>query len=302
MPAPAPSRVLAAPKVRMPRNAPVQDMPQLGAHTDLVRLHRDRPVLAHQRRSGAPLTPKRQAGWNSAPWETPLPPPPPPAPPAAAHLLLDVLAGAALGALLGLLVGLSASPVVGSRGGGADGPAGGALWPVREAAAGPGRRWRTAHGGFGFAATLVLLAGLHLRSHHWLSPDVAELKRQIAEVGVTDPAEQRQLPAPALCLLPDGVKATAEAGKASGPGATAAMPPRRRACAELRRLQAEHASAGDLLIHLGTGSEAARRAAAGIQAHRPRPSARPPCAWHRSTCAPHEAFAAPGRGTRPSWP
>ena len=200
--------------------------------------------------------------------DTATPPPPPPAPPAAAHPLLDVLAGAALGALLGLLVGLSASPVVGSVVGALTALLAVLFGLSEKLPLGLGAGGARRMAGFGFAATLALLAGLHLRSHHWLSPDVAELKRQIAEVGVTDPAEQRQLlKFLRFGLLPDGVKATAEAGKASGPGATllyAAEAP--GFCAELRRLQAEHASAGDLLIHLGTGSEAARRAAAGIQA------------------------------------
>lgn len=188
------------------------------------------------------------------------------APPA--HPRLDVLAGAALGTLLGLLVGLSASPVVGSVVGALTALLAGLFGLSEKLPLGLGAGGARRMAGFGIAATLALLAGLHLRSHQWLAPDVNELKRQIAEVGVTDPAEQRQLlKFLRFGLLPEGAKATAEAGKAAGPGASllyAAEAP--GFCAELRRLQAERASAADLLVHLGTGSEAARRAAASIQA------------------------------------
>lgn len=199
---------------------------------------------------------------------TPTTPATPPAPPPAEHPRLDVLAGAALGALLGLLVGLSASPVVGSVVGALTALLAALLGLSEKLPLGLGAGGARRMVGFGVAALVALLAGLHLRSHHWLAPDVAELKRQIAEVGVTDPAEQRQLlKFLRFGLLPDGVKATPEAGKATGPGAKllyAAEAP--GFCEELRRLQRDAATAADLLVHLGTGSEAAQRAAARIAA------------------------------------
>ncbi len=198
--------------------------------------------------------------------DTATPPPPAAAPAPTAHPWLDVLAGAALGALLGLLVGLSASPVVGTVVGALTALLAGLFGLSEKLPLGLGSGGARRMVGFGIAAALALLAGLHLRSHHWLAPDVAELKRQIAEVGVTDPAEQRQLlKFLRFGLLPDGAKATAEAGKATGPGAsllyTAEAP---SFCAELRRLQRDGATAADLLVHLGSGSEAAQRAAARI--------------------------------------
>jgi hypothetical protein len=178
------------------------------------------------------------------------------------------MAGAALGTLLGLLVGLSASPVVGSVVAALTALLAGLFGLSEKLPLGLGAGGARRMAGFGVAATLALLAGLHLRSHQWLAPDVNQLKRQIAELGITDPAEQRQLlKFLRFGLLPDGAKATPEAGKGTGPGASLLYASEAPAfCDELRRLQRDGATPADLLVHLTTGSEAAGRAAARIQA------------------------------------
>lgn len=183
---------------------------------------------------------------------------------------IDWAAGAALGLLLGLLVGLSAAPVVSAVVTG--------LVALLAAMFGLsdklplglsqiGARRLTA---FALSAAAALLLGLQLRTA-WLAPDVAELKRQLAEVGITDPAEQKQmLRFLRFGLLPAGTQAAGKEGEAARLAVAATLPllysEAAGFCGPLRRLVAEGAPAADLLLQLDTGGDAARRAARAVAA------------------------------------
>lgn len=191
-----------------------------------------------------------------------------PAAPAASAI--DWAAGAALGLLLGLLVGLSASPVVSAVVTG--------LVALLAAMFGlsdklplglshAGARRLTA---FALAAAAALLVGLQLRTT-WLAPDVAELRRQLVEVGITDAAEQKQmLRFLRFGLLPAGTQAAGKDGEAAKLAVAATLPllysEPAGFCGPLRRLVADGAAPADLLLQLKTGGDAAQRAAQAIQA------------------------------------
>jgi hypothetical protein len=183
---------------------------------------------------------------------------------------IDWLAGGALGLLLGVLVGLSASPVVGSVVAG--------LVALLAAVAGlsdklplglqgPGAHRMAA---FGLVATVAVLASLQLRSR-WLAPDVAELRRQLVEIEITDPAEQKQmLRFLRFGLLPAGTQAAGKDGEAARLAMAAGLPllysEPASFCAPLRKQLRDGAAPADVLLFLDTGGPDARRAAAAIAA------------------------------------
>ncbi len=186
----------------------------------------------------------------------------PPAPtPSPAATALDWAAGAALGLLLGLLVGLSATPVVSAVVTGLVALLAAMFGlsdklPLGLSCAGACRL--TA---FALAAALALLAGLQLRTR-WLAPDVVELRRQLVEIGITEPAEQKaMLRYLRFGLAPDGKPA--EPPKALQ---SVLYSDRPDFCPNLRRLLAERAAPADVLLHLGSGAETAQHAARAIAA------------------------------------
>lgn len=189
---------------------------------------------------------------------------PTPAPAAASSApgAIDWGAGAALGLLLGLLVGLSASPVVSSVVTGLVALLAAMFGLSDKLPLGLSRAGAHRLTAFALAAAAAVLLGLQLRTH-WLAPDVAELKRQLAEIGITEPAEQKaMLRYLRFGLAPDGSK-PGEAPKALQSVLYNGQPD---FCPNLRRLLDDKAAPADVLLHLGSGNEAARRAAAGVQA------------------------------------
>ena len=188
---------------------------------------------------------------------TPAPHPPLAPPPGA----IDWAAGAALGLLLGLLVGLSASPVVASVVTGLVALLAGMFGLSDKLPLGLSRAGAHRLAAFALAAAVAVLLGLQLRTR-WLVPDVAELKRQLVEVGITEPGEQKaMLRYLRFGLAPDGKPA--EPPKALQSVLYNDQPD---FCPNLRRLLADGAAPADVLLHLGSGGEAARRAGAGLQA------------------------------------
>jgi hypothetical protein len=190
-----------------------------------------------------------------------------PAPPPAA---IDWAAGAALGLLLGLLVGLSSSPVVSSVVVGLVALLAAMFGLSDKLPLGLTRTGAHRMTAFALAAALAVLLGLQLRSR-WLAPDVAELRRQLAEVEITDPAEQRQmLRFLRYGLLPAGTQAAGKDGESARLAVAAALPllyaEPADFCGPLRRSVGEGAAPADLLLQLKAGGEAARRAARAIQA------------------------------------
>lgn len=177
---------------------------------------------------------------------------------------IDWAAGAALGLLLGLLVGLSASPVVSSVVVGLVALLAGVFGLSDKLPLGLGEAGAHRLTAFALTASLAVLAGLTLRSHSLLAPDVTELRRQIAEIGVTDPTEQRQLLRfLRFGLAPDGVKPAGDAAKALQP---VLYSEGTSFCARLRGQVRAGAGPADLLAVLATGSEAARRLADDLAA------------------------------------
>lgn len=185
-----------------------------------------------------------------------------PAAPSPAPGAIDWAAGAALGLLLGLLVGLSASPVVSSVVTGLVALLAAMFGLSDKLPLGLSRAGAHRLTAFALAAAAAVLLGLQLRTH-WLAPDVAELKRQLAEIGITEPAEQKaMLRFLRFGLAPDGAK-PAEAPKALQ---SVLYNDRPDFCPSLRRLLAERTAPADVLLHLGSGAEPARRAASAVQA------------------------------------
>lgn len=193
----------------------------------------------------------------------PDPSPAAPAPtPTPAPSAIDWAAGAALGLLLGLLVGLSASPVVSAVVTGLVGLLAALFGLSDKLPLGLSRAGAHRLTAFALAAALAVLLGLQLRTR-WLAPDVAELRRQLAEIEITDPAEQKaMLRYLRFGLAPDGAKA-AEAPKALQSVLYADQPD---FCPSLRRLLTERAAPADVLLHLGSGGEVAQHAARGVAA------------------------------------
>lgn len=187
-------------------------------------------------------------------------PDPTPAAPAPSPSAIDWVAGAALGLLLGLLVGLSASPVVSAVVTGLVALLAAMFGLSDKLPLGLSRAGAHRLTAFALAAAVAVLLGLQLRTR-WLAPDVAELKQQLAEVGITEPAEQKaMLRYLRFGLAPDGAKA-AEAPKALQNVLYADQPD---FCPSLRRLLAERAAPADVLLHLGSGGEVAQHAARGL--------------------------------------
>ena len=201
----------------------------------------------------------------------PEPSDPPPSPAAsAAPTAMDWAAGAALGLLLGLLVGLSAEPVVSAVVTGLIALLAAMFGLSDKLPVGLSRAGACRLTAFALAAALALLTGLQLRTR-WLAPDVTELRRQLAEIEITDPAEQRQmLRFLRYGLLPAGTQAAGKDGEAAKLAVAAALPllyaEPAAFCGPLRRLVGENAAASDLLLHLKSGSDAAQRAGRAIQA------------------------------------
>ena len=207
---------------------------------------------------------------------------------------IDWAAGAALGLLLGLLVGLSASPVVSAV----------VTGLVALLAAMFGLSDKLPAGGFGLsragahrltafalAAAVAVLLGLQLRTR-WLAPDVTELRRQLTEIGITDPAEQKQmLRFLRFGLLPAGTQAAGKDGEAAKLAMAVALPllyaESARFCGSLRQQVAQGAAASDLLLSLDAGGDATRRLAATLAKL---PAAEQATALH---AAPHYLCAAP---------
>jgi hypothetical protein len=190
--------------------------------------------------------------------------------PAAAPSAIDWAAGAALGLLLGLLVGLSATPVVSAVVTGLVALLAAMFGLSDKLPLGLSRAGAHRLTAFALAAAVALLAGLQLRTR-WLAPDVAELRRQLAEIEITDPAEQKQmLRFLRFGLLPAGTQAAGKDGEAAKLAVAAALPllysDTADFCTELRGRLAAGAVPADLLLQLRTGSEAARRAGAAIAA------------------------------------
>lgn len=197
----------------------------------------------------------------------------PPSVAPAAPRAIDWGAGAALGLLLGLLLGLSASPVV-------SGVVTGlvallaALFGLSDklpgGGAGLGATGAHRLAAFALAAAVAVLLGLQLRTT-WLAPDVAAQKRQLAEIGITDPGEQKQmLRFLRYGLLPTGTQAAGKDGETARLAVAGTLPllytETADFCGTLRRLAREGAAPGDLLLQLQSGGDAARRAAAAIAA------------------------------------
>lgn len=201
-------------------------------------------------------------------------PDPTPAATAPAPSAIDWAAGAALGLLLGLLVGLSASPVVSAVVTGLVALLAAMFGLSDKLPLGLTRTGAHRLTAFALAAAIAVLGGLQLRTR-WLQPDVAELKRQLAEIAITDPAEQKQmLRFLRFGLLPAGTQAAGKDGEAAKLAVASALPllysDTADFCTELRARLAAGAVADDLLLHLRSGSEAARRAGSAIAA-RPAP-------------------------------
>ncbi len=193
-----------------------------------------------------------------------------PATPAPAPSAIDWAAGAALGLLLGLLTGLSASPVVSAVVTGLVALLAAMFGLSDKLPLGLSRAGAHRLTAFALAAAIAVLLGLQLRTR-WLAPDVAELRRQLAEVEITDPAEQKQmLRFLRFGLLPAGTQAAGKDGEAAKLAVAAALPllyaEPATFCGPLRRLVAENAAPADLLLQLKAGGDAAQRAGRAIQA------------------------------------
>lgn len=185
--------------------------------------------------------------------------------------LVDWCAGGALGMLLGLLVGLSASPVVAGVVTGLVALLAGVFGLSDKLSDGLGRRGAHRLAAFGVIAALAAPLGIYLRSAELLSPTVAQQRQQLVEIGITDPAEQKDtLRFLRFGLLPAGVAAVGKDGE----GARQSMAARQGVlyaasadwCAALRRLVTESAPASDLLTLLRTGPETARQAVNAVKA------------------------------------
>lgn len=197
-----------------------------------------------------------------------------PAAPTPTPGLVDWVAGAALGLLLGLLVGLSASPVVSSVVTALVALLAALFGLSDKLPLGLSRVGAHRLAAFSLAACAAVLLGLQLRTR-WLSPDVAELKRQLVEIGITEPTEQKaMLRFLRFGLLPAGTQAAGKDGEAARLAVAGALPllyaEDADFCGELRRKLAQHATAEDLLLHLRSGGESARRAGLALAA-RPAP-------------------------------
>lgn len=196
--------------------------------------------------------------------------PEPSAPNPAAPSAIDWIAGAALGLLLGLLVGLSATPVVSAVVTGLVALLAAMFGLSDKLPLGLSRAGAHRLAAFALAAALAVLGGLQLRTH-WLAPDVAELRRQLEEIGITAPEEQRQmLRFLRFGLLPAGTQAAGKDGEAARLAVAATLPllyaEPAAFCGPLRRLVTEGAAPADLLLHLQTGGDAAKHARTAIQA------------------------------------
>lgn len=197
-------------------------------------------------------------------------PDPTPAAPLPAPSAIDWAAGAALGLLLGLLVGLSASPVVSAVVTGLVALLAAMFGLSDKLPLGLSRTGAHRLTAFALAAAIAVLLGMQLRTK-WMAPDVDELRRQLDEVGITDPAEQKQmLRFLRFGLLPAGTQAAGKDGEAAKLAVAAALPllyaEPAAFCGPLRRLVGENAAPGDFLLHLQSGGDAARRAARVIEA------------------------------------
>lgn len=175
---------------------------------------------------------------------------------------IDWVAGAALGLLLGLLVGLSAAPVVSAVVTGLVALLAALFGLSDKLPLGLSRTGACRLTAFALAAAVSVLLGLQLRTR-WLAPDVDTLRDQLTEIGITDPAEQKaMLRYLRFGLAPDGSK-PAEPPKG---GQAVLYSERPDFCPDLRRLLAEPAAPGDVLLHLGSGGERAQQAARNVTA------------------------------------
>lgn len=190
--------------------------------------------------------------------------------PTARVTAIDWAAGAALGLLLGLLVGLSASPVVSAVVTGLVALLAAMFGLSDKLPLGLSRVGAHRLTAFALVAAIAVLLGLQLRTR-WLAPDVAELKRQLVEIEITDPAEQKQmLRFLRFGLLPTGTQAAGKDGEAAKLAVAAALPllyaEPASFCGPLRRSVSENAAPADLLLQLKSGGDAAQRAGRAIQA------------------------------------
>lgn len=190
--------------------------------------------------------------------------------PASTPSAIDWVAGAALGLLLGLLVGLSASPVVSAVVTGLVALLAAMFGLSDKLPLGLSRVGAHRLSAFALAAAVAVLIGLQLRTS-WLAPDVTELRRQLAEIEITDPAEQKQmLRFLRFGLLPAGTQAVGKDGEAAKLAVAAALPllyaEPATFCGPLRRLVSENAAPADMLLQLKSGGDAAQRAGRAIQA------------------------------------
>lgn len=189
--------------------------------------------------------------------------PEPSVPPSApAPTTIDWVAGAALGLLLGLLVGLSAAPVVSAVVTGLVALLAAMFGLSDKLSLGLSRAGAHRLAAFALAAAIAVLLGLQLRTR-WLVPDVATLRDQLVEIGITEPTEQKaMLRYLRFGLAPDGSKA-AEPPKG---GQAVLYSERPDFCPDLRRLLREQAAPEDVLMQLDSGSERARQAARTVAA------------------------------------
>jgi hypothetical protein len=194
----------------------------------------------------------------------------PPVAPASAPSAIDWAAGAALGLLLGLLVGLSATPVVSAVVTGLVALLAAIFGLSDKLPLGLSRAGAHRLTAFALAAAAALVLGLQLRSS-WLAPDVAELRSQLEEIGITEPAEQKQmLRFLRFGLLPAGTQAVGKDGEAARLAVASTLPllynDTPQFCAELRDRVRAGAVPADLLLQLRRGSDAARQAGLAIAA------------------------------------
>lgn len=181
----------------------------------------------------------------------------------------DLSAGAALGLLLGLLVGLSASPVVSAVVTGLVALLAG-LFGLSEKISpnltqGAARRLTA----FGLAAVLATPLSIWMRSAEWLTPSAERQRQQLAEIGITDVNEQRDmLRYLRYGLLPPGAVGagkdndSARQAQALRQGVLYAAPA--DLCASLRRAVADGAPSEDILTLLRAGNDATRHAATAL--------------------------------------
>lgn len=184
--------------------------------------------------------------------------------------VIDWAAGASLGLLLGLLVGLSASPVVSSVIAALVALLAGLFGLSEKLPIGLSTRGAHRLTVFALAATAAVLLGLALRTQGLLMPSVAEQRRQLADIGITELKEQNQmLRFLRYGLLPAGTQAAGKDGEAAKLAVAAGLPvlyaEAADFCGSLRRLISQGSAPADMLLQLRTGGEAAQHAARSIQ-------------------------------------